>query len=1001
MTSRLKLLAEITQACRQKKINPQTFLHLRIERLPFTLGEGKGKIPFLIDREVANNIASSVRHLVVLIKKRNEREMRSSLQTSMPLAIHRLPRDLMERYLCTRDLNARPLEKRIAEDAVYHNPFLDAGILEGWFLQYKEPARLIWTIKRLYLKSIEEEIKQGDGTDVAYLTHLCLVAYLKKAKTTLKDVNSKGISYERLEQAVGQVFYSMFKEIQADVFNEIRYKDLSVDVTRIEHLIKGSTNPLTFVAIRPTLFKNDLNPYHLDQEGFDLLQPLLQKIDLRSSDLAETWRSLVTRAKKIKDVREKIIELWSYNKIREAVFSYLKDYEDYRGGKNLWLFNLFQMNKVIESALANDEVGKKFEGDLNKLITETSRAVDKEQAQRAIGIENAFRSQKRGNTMKRLFFNSSEEEHVQEVIEGFLLYHLDTLWDSYIAESLQYLDNREVLKKRNELEDEYERGRIYRLAIDTKPLIQDLTIKKEGHLFMDLRGFTQRMCRSKEITMADFMLKGFFLPVLDVAKNYYTDAGVRLNNLVGDAISFSGKIKPLISLALEIREIFARYTEHIKEQEGAFGERDETRIIGERYQQERKSIIQERTAIEESIQGIEQQLKLKEFLNPVHLIQIQAEEFNAKFVEYQQQSMDLPHLIAQEEDLAKKKNLTDHYEDMLVLQEAISEQKRELTESVNSIGEDDLNDIFRSVCAEEREELERLRQLLKASYDKESDLNRAYEMEIASVGDAGIEYGLFISYGDAAETISFEDPFWGKMNVAIAEKLNEAARGTGRNPDIKKKLDLLLRNSRKARGNPSLTFPFSVFIDKSYGFYLRSDLSTMIQKALQNKDKETARVMMETISSHFMHDIERGMQGSGEDGWEIVNYSNDIYNLGEAISGEALQAYLKEISPHTFTFDKTVKISALHQEIQHRFFFPASELQCTICVERVDEQLRFDLFRYVEELVFKGFSLHQTTAVYELVRRTSPLYILLERHHLLTWYREAKEENGGVRTAYG
>jgi hypothetical protein len=337
----------------------------------------------------------------------------------------------------------------------------------------------------------------------------------------------------------------------------------------------------------------------------------------------------------------------------------------------------------------------------------------------------------------------------------------------------------------------------------------------------------------------------------------------------------------------------------------------------------------------------------------------------------------------------------------LVLQEALSEQKKELTESVSSIGEDDLNGIFRSVCAEEREELERLRQLLKASYDKESDLNRAYEMELASAGDAGIEYGLFISYGDAAETISFEDPFWGKMNVAIAEKLNEAARGTGRNPDIKNKLDLLLRNARKARGNPSLTFPFSVFIDKSYGFSLRSDLSAMIQKALQNKDKETARVMMETISSHFMHDIERGMRSSGDDGWEIINYFNDIYNLGEAISGEALQAYLKEISPHTFTFDKTVKISALHQEIQHRFFFPSPELQFTICVDRVDDQLQFDLFCQVGEVVFKGFSMHQATAVYELVRRTSPLYILLERHHLATWYREAKEESGGVQTAYG
>ena len=329
-------------------------------------------------------------------------------------------------------------------------------------------------------------------------------------------------------------------------------------------------------------------------------------------------------------MREKIAELWSYNKIREAVFNYLKDYEDYRGGKNIWLFNLFQMNKVIESALASDEVGKKFEEDLSNLIAETSRAVDKEQMQRAIGIENAFKSQKRGTTMKRLFFSSSEEGHIQDVIEGFLLYHLDDLWNGYIEESLTYLDDREVLKKRIELEDEYEKGRIYRLAVDTKPLIQDLAVKKEGHLFMDLRGFTQRMSRSKEIITADFMLKEFFLPVLDVARNYYTDSGVRLNNLVGDAISFSGRIKPLVSLAREIREIFARYTEHIKEQEGVFGERDETRAIGERYQQERKSIIRERDDIEESIRGIEQQLKLKEFLNPVHLIQIQEEEFNAK-----------------------------------------------------------------------------------------------------------------------------------------------------------------------------------------------------------------------------------------------------------------------------------------------------------------------------------------------------------------------------------
>jgi hypothetical protein len=1001
MTSRLKLLAEITQACQHKKINPQTYLRLRIERLPFKLGEGKRKAPYLLDREVTETISSSVQQLVGLIKQRNERETRSPLQTYMTLTAPKRPKDIMERYLCTRDLGARPLEKRIAEDAIYHNPYLDAGIVEGWFLQHKEPGRLIWVIKRLYLKAIEEEIKQGSWADIAYLTHLCLVAYLKKVKKTLKQVSIKGFSYERLEQAVGQMLYSILREIHAEVFKDIRYKDLTTDISRIEHLIKGSTNPLTFVAIRPTLFKNDLNPYRIDQEGFDLLDALAQTLDLDFHDIEESRKALVNRTKRNKRAREKLIELWSINRIRESVFNYLKDYEDYSRGKNLWLFNLFQKNKVIQNTLAVDEPGKKFEEDLSKLIAETSRSADKEQAQRAMVIETSFKSQKKGKIMKRLFFSSREEEQLRDVIDGFILYHLDTIWDGWLDESLQYLDDREVMKRRDELEEEYERGRIYRLATDTRPILQDLTIKKEGHLFMDLRGFTQRMCRSKEITMADFMLKDFYLPVLEVAKKYYTDAGVRLNNLVGDALSFSGGIRPLVSLAQELREIFTRYTEHMKEREGLGGGGEELRTIGERYQRERKAILRERNDIQESIQGIERELKLKEFLNPVHLIKVQEDEFIAKFSHCQQQINALPQQIECELDLEKKKNLIDFQENLLSLKEEIDEQKKALAESISSIGQDDLNEIFRLVCAEEREEIERLRSLLKESYDKELELNKAYEMEIASGGEIGIEYGLFISYGDAAETIAFEDPFWGKMNVAIAEKLNEAARGTGRNPEIRKKLDLLIRNARRARGNPSLKYPFSVFIDRSYGLALRSDLSAKVERVLQSRDTETAREVMETASSLFMSDIEKGTRDFGADDWETLIYFNDIYNLGEAMSGEALQVYLKEVSPHVYHFEKTVKITELHREIQQRFFFPSPELKFLIRVEPVDDQLRFDVVRYVGELVFRGFEIHQATTVYEIVRKNSPFYLLVERHHLLAWHQEAKQKNEGAMAAHG
>jgi hypothetical protein len=1000
-TPRLKILTEIIQFCKQNKTDPQAYLRLRTDRLPFKLGEGREKVPFLVDREVADIINASVQQLVDLLKKRNEREARTPLHAFMPASVPRRPKDVMERYLCTRDLSARPLAKKIAEDAIYHNPYLDAGIVEGWFLQYKDPGRMLWAIKRLYLKAIEEEIKDDKRPDIAYLTHLSLVAYLRKVKETLKKVNIKRFSYEKLEQAIGQMLYSSLKEIQAEVFNEIRYKDLVIDISRLEHLIRGSTNPLTFIAIRPSLFKNDLNPYHLDEEGFELLQTLTRTIDFDFQNVEESLKDLVHHAKRYKRLREKLIELWSIKRIRTAVFNYLKEYEDYSGGKDLWLYHLVQSNKVIQAILTQEEAGKKFEEDLDKLIAESSHLVDKEKAQKAVGIDNAFKSQKKGRALKRLFFSSREEEQMREVIEGFFLYRLDELWNAGLDESLQYLDDRQAFKKRDELEDEYEGGRIYRLATDTRPILRDLAIKKEGHLFMDLRGFTRRMCVSKEISTADFMRKGFFLPVLEVAKKYYTDEGVRLNNLVGDAFSFSGRIHSLVALSQDLREIFDAYTEQMQEREGLSCKGDEARLVGERYRKERNAILAERKDVEKSIEGIEHELMFKEFLNPVQMIKAQEEDFDAQCTNYRQQLDNLPQQIECEANPEKKKSLMLLHENLLILLGGIDEQKKELAASISSIGQDDLNDIFRLICAEEREELERLRLLLKESFSKEAELNRAYEMEMAVGKDAGVEYGLFISYGDAAETITFDDPFWGRMNVAIAEKLNEAARGTGRNPEIRKKLDLLLRNARRAKGNATLTYPFSVFIDKSYALSLRSDLSTMVERILQRRDEETARHVADATSALFMKDIEKGMKDSGDDGWETLTYVNDIYNLGEAVSGEALQAYLRETGAYKYNFYKTVSHNDLHAEIQQHFFFLSPELKFCVCVERRNGQLHFDLFRYVGELVFRGFEIHQATAVYEIVRKNSPFYLLLEMYHLRAWYEEAKAKNGGIQTALG
>lgn len=997
-TSRLRLTSEIIHYCRQNRISPTSYLQLMMEQLPFKIGDGRAKVPYVFDRELAETISSSIQQLVDLIK---QREARIPIHAFMPSSVSRRPKDIMERYLCTRDLGARPLERRITEDAIFHNLLLDAGVVEAWFLQQREPGRLIWSIKRLYLKAIEEEIKDEKRRELAYLTHLCLISFLRRSKDSLKKVKIKQIPYERLEQGVGQILYSALKEIQADVFNEIRYKDLTVDISRFEQRIKGSTNPLTFVAIRQGLFKNDRNPYHLDQEGFDLLQALMQTSQIDINNIDDCIRALTNGAKRHKRLRDKLLELWSINRLRAAVFDYLRDYEDYTGGRDLWLFNVMESNRVIQSIMSDDEAAQRFEDELARLLAESTHSPDRERGQRGIAIENAYKSLKKGGALKRLLFSSREEEQLREVIEWFVLFQLDSVWSAAVDQALQHLEDRNIVKGTRDLSEEYEGGRLYRLATDARPTLRDLAIKKEGHLFMDLRGFTRKMCLAKEITMADFMLRDFFLPVLQIAKKYQLDEGVRLNNLVGDAISFSGRIRSLVSLAQDLREIFDRYAERLVDREASSNHAQEIAAKGERYMQERRAILEERRGIEQSIEGLERDLKLKEFLNPTQLIKAQQEDFDTQLRQYEEQISTLPKQIEREKDPEKREHLIALKGYLERLREDIAEQKRELEQSIGSIGGDELNEIFRIMCAQEREELDRLRRLLNESYEKEAELNRAYEIEMAAGQDAGIEYGLFISYGDAAETITFDDPFWGKMNVAIAEKLNEAARGTGRNPEVKRKLDHRLKEARRNRGNPQLAYPFSVFIERGYSFSLRSDMSTALEKIIQHGDMAAARRFMDNVTDTFMRDIEKGAANLRADGWETLSYVNDIYNLGEAISGEALEAYLREISPYRYYFEKAVKVDELNPEIQQRFLFPSAELRFIICVDRNIEGVRFDVVRYVGELVFRGFESHQATAVYEIIKRGSPFYLLLERYHLASWYEEARAKEKGMHRAYG
>jgi hypothetical protein len=91
-----------------------------------------------------------------------------------------------------------------------------------------------------------------------------------------------------------------------------------------------------------------------------------------------------------------------------------------------------------------------------------------------------------------------------------------------------------------------------------------------GHYFIDVKDYTRRTSLLKEEIMADFIRREFYEPILAIAREFYKGlpqledrGGVYLNNLLGDAVSYSGDIVALVGVARQIRTHLDAYDRNL------------------------------------------------------------------------------------------------------------------------------------------------------------------------------------------------------------------------------------------------------------------------------------------------------------------------------------------------------------------------------------------------------------------------------------------------------
>lgn len=266
----------------------------------------------------------------------------------------------------------------------------------------------------------------------------------------------------------------------------------------------------------------------------------------------------------------------------------------------------------------------------------------------------------------------------------------------------------------------------------------------------------------------------------------------------------------------------------------------------------------------------------------------------------------------------------------------------------------------------------------------------AYRAELESAITTGeLETGVFLSYGTKAETLLTEGKpgFSTPVTVTVGGNISEAERGTFRNTSVKADLEMMLERDRGRRKTPALSYPFNVYVGKTYRLRLPPELDKVIEKLVTCKGRVDSKPFATLVANLWHEDMLRLSEGRSFSELKALKSVVDIYNRGTALSEQALMAYMRGASSTRFFFEKRVKASALSKAVTGPFFFPIDELVFWFG-SALGSGGPFEGFVLAGEVALKRKDL---TVVYEMLDPDGPFFAALSKHHVKDWLKEARE----------
>ncbi|HUU04036.1 MAG TPA: hypothetical protein VM425_21545 [Myxococcota bacterium] len=958
-----------------------------LNRLPVTLGESAANrsVRFSVSDRVHHTIVRGIDGLVDLVKRRADAEYDREKKKAL-LPDERMRAILWPKRFCPRTISEESPLRAVVAQSLAETPDLDAGVLESWLCRTGGGEPLFNLLVSSASRALAMSREQPAYSGISLMTHLALLNTLLDVKGRVKQASVKNMSYARLERTVGMAIHACFsramRDAQASVMPSVgsaMYADSLVVLT--------SLSPAQFVFIRQDELATDINPFGLSREIVAALGPAYQATLERGNDPVHLLSGCLIAVYGQKTVFDLLMPLAVCEAFRRLALDHLLACEDSDSECDRLLGRSFPSNDAILSVLSDADLLSEIARQLEQRI-EDGRHTGKMLPRTRRLLLAVERLRKDGSPGAHSDRNSV---YLQEMVERFLLYRLDEFAMSHFGQARRRVVDRRTQAGTSQLIQEYEAGKLYRIADDDMPLIKARVVSDQGQLFVDLKGYTRRTAKAKELVMADFLKKEFYEPILEAGRKYCQggsmlpeEDNIRLVNLLGDAVAFSGNIVSLVKLARDIQNIFRDYRRKI-EQQAPLEEQDAYRVISRRVEDQRSGVLAELENLSSELACAKQEVFRRSALDASEKVRQLQKDFENRFADAANRHRVCKTRLDAEKDPSERKKLLAERDQLRQAHNSIKEQRRQITQELKAQSGDALSRRLTDLlCQNHLKQIRQTEDRLLVLKQEDRALEEALEQERRIHLGAELEAGLFISYGVAPEVISIEDDVWGTQRVSISERINEAARGTARNAAVLSALQEAMAGVRLDRSNPRLELPYRVFISETGALSLEPSAHRLWGKAIEEHDRGQLDEFIAILRKQFEQAGDRQTAGHAKAG-------SDIYNLGEALSAGALDAYLRQTRHTHFFFRLQVRTGELHPELRDRFFFP-EEVSSLVVGRRMGDQVpieEVEIFRYVGQILFRGFEVTRPTSVYEILRQRSPFLQLLIRHHLPAWLKEA------------